>query len=489
MKRWQLEVAYGKLERENEALRVQVHRQAAEIAELRRTVDAQAATIAELRQLVEELRRSGKRQATPFRRDPDKLSQDPKRPGRTAGQGQWSNRAEPTDEQKAKAVTKASQLEGCPVCGTALTDVREHEHYEWDTPPVAPVLTRFASQSGYCAQCSRRVRSRHPDQISEATGAAGVIIGPHAKALASDMKHSLGVSYGKISDFFAVAHQMPVARATWYRADMRLADRAGAVYAELIDLVRQLAQVHVDETGWRIGTLGAWLWVFCGTGVTVYTIRTSRGHEVVLDILGREFRGYLTSDGLLTYDAAALAQWLKQKCLAHILRRLKELAADQVATHVALAEGVTAVLKDALALHRQRADLDAETYAEAAAAIERRLDRLIADHHSDADDDAARMARHLAKHRAHLLPFLYVTGLQPTNNEAERGLRPGVITRKVGGCNRTEEGAQAHSALASIGATCRKRRIPVLDFLVELQRASDDHIPSIVTATPDPLPP
>jgi len=223
MKRWELEVAYGKLQRENDELRSRLGRQAVEIGDLREQIAQQAQIIkqqaeenAALKAQVEELRRAGHRQAGRFRRDPDKLSQDPKPPGRKAGEGKWSNRAAPTDEQKAKAATKASQLAGCPCCGGELTDVREHEHYEWDTPPVTPTLTRFVSQSGYCAQCGRRVRSRHPDQISEATGAAGVIIGPHAKALASDMKHSLGVSYGKISDFFAEVYRMPVARATWF---------------------------------------------------------------------------------------------------------------------------------------------------------------------------------------------------------------------------------------------------------------------------------
>jgi hypothetical protein len=95
------------------------------------------------------------------------------------------------------------------------------------------------------------------------------------------------------------------------------------------------------------------------------------------------------------------------------------------------------------------------------------------------------MARHLTKHRAHLLPLLYVEGLEPTNNEAEREPRPGVITRKIGSCNRTAQGAQAHAVLASIGATCRKRGIPVLDFLVHIQRATD-HTPSILSATPKP---
>jgi len=130
-------------------------------------------------------------------------------------------------------------------------------------------------------------------------------------------------------------------------------------------------------------------------------------------------------------------------------------------------------LREALALASTRAEADQASYAEAAAALEARLDALLTEHISDADDDAARMARHLTKHRAALLPFLYHDGIEPTNNPAEQGLRPGVITRKVGGCNHTDEGANAHAVLASLGATCRKRGIPVLDFLVQILRATD----------------
>ena len=108
----------------------------------------------------------------------------------------------------------------------------------------------------------------------------------------------------------------------------------------------------------------------------------------------------------------------------------------------------------------------------------------IAEHDCNADD-AARMARHLTTHRAYMLPFLHEPGIAPTNKWSERELRPSVITRKVGGCNRSAKGAQAHAVLASTGATCRKRRIPVLELLVRLQR-SPDGIPSILSLTPVP---
>lgn len=63
-------------------------------------------------------------------------------------------------------------------------------------------VRRFHTQSGWCRRCRRRVRSRHPEQHSTATGAAGVQVGPRALALGVDLKHRVGVPYEKISGVF-----------------------------------------------------------------------------------------------------------------------------------------------------------------------------------------------------------------------------------------------------------------------------------------------
>jgi hypothetical protein len=106
---------------------------------------------------------------------------------------------------------------------------------------------------------------------------------------------------------------------------VRLARQAQPVYEELVEALRESTVVHADETGWRIGTLSAWLWVFTNQETTVYTIRRGRGHKVVLDILGTEFAGILNTDCLLACDAKALDDWLKQKCAAYLLRNLRDI--------------------------------------------------------------------------------------------------------------------------------------------------------------------
>jgi len=415
---------------------------------------------------IEYLKRIGKRQAAPFARR--HWVEKPKRPGRKAGKGKFTHRQLPRVVKSLES--KEAKLHGCPACGGHLQTIHKHEQFVTDIPVVEVKTTRFVTYSGYCTSCHRRVRSQHPEQTSQATGAAGVMVGPRAKALAADLKHRLGVSYGKVSEVLNDAFGLQVSRSGWCQADQKLARTARPVYEELLEAIRQCSVVNADETGWRIGTLSAWLWVFTHRDLTVYTIRTNRSSDVVLDILGDHFSGILTSDGLLSYDDRRLNDWLKQKCLSHLLKDLKEMNETKTGRALHFARQATSLLQEALALKREKPTLASRTFSQRAQDLEERLDRLIAASRRFSDAENARFAKRLRKHRPHLLRFLYVDDLEPTNNLAERMLRPAVITRKTNGCNRTKDGAAAHSVLSSVLVTCHQQSIPVLDYLVQLQQ-------------------
>ena len=430
-------------------------------------IEKQQKEIERLQARVEELERAGKRQATPFARR--HWVEHPKRPGRKAGKGKFARRELPQVHQIRE--TKVAKLAGCPECGGKLREIKKHEQYVTDIPVIEVETTCFVTYSGYCRVCQKRVRSHHPEQTSEATGAAGVMVGPRAKALASDLKHRLGVSYGKVSEVLNDAFGLQVCRSGWCQADQKLARTAQPVYDELVEMIRQCSVVHADETGWRMGTLAAWLWVFTNQEVTVYAIRDNRSSDVVVDILGEEFKGILASDCYLAYDEKRLTEWLKQKCVAHLQRELKEMQENKSGRALHFARQVTTLLGEALALKVEKARLDPFTFFQRAKALEVHLDALIASKRRLSDCDNARFAKRLRKHRPHLLRFLYVDELDATNNQAERMLRPAVITRKTNGCNRTRSGAAAHAILSSVLVTCRQHAIPILDYLVQLQHA------------------
>jgi hypothetical protein len=133
----------------------------------------------------------------------------------------------------------------------------------------------------------------------------------------------LGVSYRKICDFLATCSDLHVAPATFVRAEQRPADLARPTYELLLEALRHSHVVHADETGWKIGRLNAWLWVFSSRDVTIYATRPNRGLDVPEDALGPDdFDGYLVVDGLRSYDVLEVA---KGRCNGHLLRRCKNL--------------------------------------------------------------------------------------------------------------------------------------------------------------------
>jgi len=225
--------------------------------------------------------------------------------------------------------------------------------------------------------------------------------------------------------------------------------------------------VYADETGWRIGALAAWLWVFTNQKITVYAIEEHRSHEVVVEILGRKFRGVLVCDCFVAYDAQALEGWLKQKCFAHLVRELSKLSREKTRGAVRFPRELLSVLRAALKLREERGELSEEEFALRRRELEARLDALIAEGRQFTDPDNARLARRFRRQRKHLFTFLDIEEVEP-GSKAERALRPAVIVRKTGGCNRTARRARTHAVLASLAATANQQGVATVGYLREI---------------------
>lgn len=455
------------LRREIRCLRAENRELRAENERLARGVAALEARVAELTQLLEEARRAAKRQAAPFSRG--EPTEDPKPPGRPPGHpGIYRMAPAQVDE------TIHVPLRRCPECGGPVEDRREHEQVVTDLPPVRPQVRRYITESGYCPRCGRRVQNRHPDQISQATGAAGSQVGPNVVGLAAALKHGCGVPYRKVAGVLSAHFGVRVTAGALVLAERRLAARAEPAYQALVRVVRQSAVVHADETGWRIGGQGAWLWVFCTQQVTVYAIRPSRGADVVQEILGVHFAGVLTSDCFLAYDPF---DGVKQKCFAHLLRTLSEIEALKTRGAVRFPRAVAALLRQAMALKAQQAELPALRYAARVRRLEARLDRVLAGHYTDPDNH--RFANRLRKQRPHLLTFLSHDEVEPTNNRAERQIRPAVVVRKISAGNRSEAGAHTHELLTSLLATFHQHGCEFVPWAVALLRTGRARLPPL----------
>jgi len=372
------------------------------------------------------------------------------------------------------------------MCQAPLYDQGQVVQYQTDLPPIVPIITQFNIATGYCSCCRQYWHGRHPEQTSDAIGATGNTLGPVVLTMAAEMKHRLGVSYRKICDFLRTYCHLKVCPSAFIRAEQRLADLARPTYELLLEALRQSHVVHADETGWRVGRLNAWLWVFSSKQATVYVIRTgkgARGHHVPKDILGPAFDGYLVVDGLKTYDVLEVA---KGRCNGHLLRRCHKLKGTVPTQEQEHLEALSNLLKEAIALASHREEIQAEDFARSVQDIEDRLDAWLEANlgRQTCSADLDRLDTHIRAHRGEWLAFLHDPEVPPTNNHAEQMLRPAVITRKVGGCNKNLLGALVHSILSSVMVTCHRQGKRFLDLAKKLWQ-SDEPQPIAVATLPD----
>jgi transposase len=454
------------VEAECQQVRAERDRLAGEVERLTDENQRLKARVGELLARVEALRRAGKRQAAPFSKD--QPTPNPRRPGRKPGvaYGQHARRPVPDRVDRVVAVGLGSV---CPSCGGELAVERVASQWQEDLPPPAQTeICRYEVQIGRCRTCRRRVQPRHPDQTSDALGAAAVQLGPRAVALAAWCSKGLGLPAGKVARLLGQLG-LKVTSGGVTQAVARAARRCLATDAALAEGVKASPVVAPDETGWRVAGRRAWLWAFAGQGVIVYRIAAHRGYDDATAVLGEGFAGVLERDGWAPYRTVTRA--VHQTCLAHLLRRVAELLADARRGQAKTPHAVRRILTQALAVRDQR-DAGELTVAQAAAEAGRlgaAVDKLLAGRTEYAPN--RRLLAHLGRERDALFTFLGQPGVQATNWRAEHAIRPAVVCRKTWGGNATWDGAATWQVLSSVLATARQQQRDPVAILVGLLRA------------------
>jgi transposase len=449
----------GRLERENAAFREQVDR-------LQRVNQQLQTRVRRLTGQVEELRRAAKRRAAPFSKNTP--TRRPGRPGRKPGAA-YGRRARRPAPQRVDRVVSVGLPAACPHCGDQLAVERVAWQYQEDLPsPRSTVVTRYDLQIGRCRGCRRRIQPRHPEQTSDALGAAGVQVGPRAVALAVWASKGLGLPAAKVARLLGQLG-LQLTPGGVVQALHRAGRRATPTWNALVGGIRASPVVAPDETGWRVAGHRAWLWAFAGQDVVVYRIAQGRGFDDAKAVLGADYAGVLERDGWAPYRRFATAA--HQTCLAHLLRRCRELLDDAQRGQAKTPHAVRRILQAGLAARAAR-DADQLDAAQVQAEAERlgaAVDRLLAG--QTIYPPNRRLLDHLARERSALFTFLAQPEVQATNWRAEHAIRPAVVCRKAWGGNRTWTGAVTWQVLSSVLATAHLQQRDPLALLVPLLRA------------------
>lgn len=426
-----------------------------QVAALRKQVDELKALVAKATKQAEKYARSRKRQAAPFRRGSTKDSADKKKPGRKSGH-QADARPAPAPEEIDRTLN--APVDVCPKCQTMLDDVVTHVQYQTDIPPIQPTVTQFHVQVGFCPCCQKRVQGTHPEQTSQALGAANHSLGSRLLGTAIDLKYRLGLPYRKIADFFKTRFGIACTASALYRAAERMACRSEGLLDVLKIQLSGRKVVHADETGWWVGGESNYLHVFGVDDIVVFQVG-DRGSDLALNVLGPDFQGLVACDGYVGYDRFNTA-----RCNAHPIRRVRDLLELGVSDQATLTT-IQQLLLGGLSLRDRRDSLTPRGYQRLATMHKNAVRTWIEAHRDDDDNSIGRLARHLGRYEFEFLRYLDDPDIPATNNFAEGLLRFAVVLRKIGCCNRTARGVRTFEVFGSLLATFRRRGLDFVDWL------------------------
>lgn len=218
--------------------------------------------------------------------------------------------------------------------------------------------------------------------------------------------------------------------------------------------------------------------------MTVFQIHLNRGHAAAKQLLGK-FAGYRITDRWTGYSWWPLDR--RQLCWAHLIREFQKIA-DRGGDSKAIGEALLAQARQLFELWpRVRDDtLTREEFAAAVveirAAVQKWLEEGASYKAASGDRSVraktARTCQELLKVEQARWLFVRVVGIEPTNNAAERALRPAVIWRRISLGTRSEIGCQFVARMLTVTQTLCAQQRPVLEFLTAACEAARQGTPA-----------
>jgi hypothetical protein len=358
----------------------------------------------------------------------------------------------------------------CPHCGDEMRsfpNYEPHDHLQEDVLDNIHQVVLYRHAAARCRACRRWGQQAGTGEI------LGSRIGPRMRALAMYLRNDIGISYRKVPRALEEMFGFSFAPGSLIAFEKVLAELAHPLVDDIAKKIGSSeGAVHADETYWTLNGERAYYWLHATTHYVHFQFDPSRAGEVSRDVLGSDFTGTLVTDCYSGYHAHQAKA--KQKCLAHVARRAHEwqaLTAPGSADSIFF-ENVKQWVKRGCDLHRQRRlqALSPDALTTEAAWLRDELSRV--EGSALKHEKALTLQARLQRHHDEWLVFVDDPCVPPTNNHAERKLRPLVVLRKVTFGHRTEAGAKRMAKIMTVQETAKSHRHKASNFFYYLQTHS-----------------
>ena len=381
----------------------------------------------------------------------------------------------------------------CPLCGTPdiawIEDLPPRVIQQTEIKEVVVIREEHRAYAYWCEACGQIHYAEFPPQVRKEG-----LFKARLTALVAYLKNICHASFSTIRKFLRDVLGEPVSRGYLVKIIQKVSESLARPYEELLERIPLEATLNVDETGHKDNGDRFWTWVFKAELYVLFRIDKSRGSQVLIEVLGKEFDGTLGCDYFSAYrkfmkDFHVAVQF----CIAHLIRDIKFLTTLPDAPTRAYGEKLLDAVKglfkvihqhDTLAPGDFRAALEQAKAQMIHIGIEE-APSLLDEEGKEQKREAQNIAERFRKHATAYFQFITTPGMDPTNNVAEQAIRFIVIDRHVTQGTRSAKGRRANERLWTVIATCALQGRSAFEFILHAVQAyfQDSTPPSLL---PDP---
>ena len=367
--------------------------------------------------------------------------------------GQWGHQKfERVLWDASEVTTRHYTLSSCPDCGGPLRKSADRppqvqQQVELTAPAVEK--TEHRSDAYWCPRCKRVHYAAFPAEVVKQG-----LFKTDISATVCFLKYAGCMSLSGIKRYLADALGVKVTKGYLAKVLQKGAKALEDSYDELLQAIPLQPVINGDETGHKENGANLWTWVFRSSLFALFKISESRGSDVLIDVLGREFNGVLGCDYFSAYrkymaDFSVTVQF----CLAHLIRDVKYLVDFPDSSVKRYGTKVLDALRDLFHTIHQRDHMTPENFA---IQLERRKLAVLKAGlgYVPARTEAENMAKRFREHGHDYFTFITTPSIDPTNNCAEQAIRFVVIYRKVSQGTRSLNGRIACERFFTTIATC-----------------------------------
>lgn len=359
----------------------------------------------------------------------------------------------------------AHRPQTCPDCQSSLPADAETvgeplRQQVWEVPPIQTTVTEHQYLAVRCPCCGKLVRAERPVEVPPGA------FGPRLTSVVGLLNGRYRLSKREVGDLLAEVFAVPMSDGSVVSACEHVSAALAEPYGEAQAVVEEAAHAHVDETGWKQAGQRRWLWAAVTTLVTLFHLAATRRRAELSRLLGDTYGGRITSDRFSAYAHLPLAR--RQVCWAHLKRDLVALSQAPYRSGE-WAERALAVEGQVFALwHRFRdGQIDRVSLLVFMQPLRNQFKALLLEGLDLPYYKARGFCANVLKLESALWTFVEAPGVEPTNNAAERALRPAVLWRKGAFGSDSEGGLRFVERILTVIATCRQRQRPLLPFLTQ----------------------